>query len=261
MDWEGVNAKLLVEERFKTEARGPEVRVISLSRAGERRSLTAASLQQAGIEYRVFVAVDGLAPINESYLSKYAGPKKAKRIKLTESFTHQEILRIHASLSYTEDVDEKTRFSLHERLRFGCYLSHVFLWETVVAEDLAFLVILEDDVSVPTNFRSQLFQTLTSLPKSWDVLYLNGCFKHFGPTFRKGLFLARGGLCTYGYVISRKGAESLLHHGALHSNKPIDHMLDEEVLSGNIVAFHADPPMVVLEDNITSTLAYVHNTV
>jgi len=259
-DWEGMKAKLMLEERFTVGAGEPEVRFISLKRARERHNLTSASLRQAGIGYRVFDAVDGIAPISEYSVSKYAGHKKTKRLELTRNWSEQHIMRTHARLQYTEEVDGKTRRALHERLRFGCYLSHVFLWETLVEEDLYFLVILEDDVVLTTNFRYRLFRTLNLLPKSWDVLYLNGCFKRFGPTFREGLHLARGGLCTYGYVISRKGAETLLLEGALHSEKPIDHMLDEEVLSGNIVAFHADPPLVFLKANITSTLAYLHKT-
>jgi len=259
-DWDGMKAKLLLEERFTVGAGEPEIRIISLKRAGERLDRTSASLRRAGIGYRIFDAVDGLTPISEYSVSKYAGRKKAKRLELTQNWSDQQIWRTYARLQYTEEADGKTRRALHERLRFGSYLSHVFLWETVVAEDLNFLVILEDDVFLTTNFRSRLFRTLNSLPNSWDVLYLNGCFKHFGPTFREGLHLSRGGLCTYGYVISRKGAETLLLEGALHSEKPIDHMLDEEVLSGKIVAFHADPPLVFLEANITSTLAYVHKT-
>ena len=58
-------------------------------------------------------------------------------------------------------------------------------------------------------------------------------------------------------MISRRGAKVLLGNGALRSDKPIDHMLDEEVLSGRIVAFHAEPPLVFVKANNPSTLAYV----
>jgi|TARA_B110000240_G_scaffold185516_1_gene221188 GR25 family glycosyltransferase involved in LPS biosynthesis len=262
LDWEERKSLLLLEEKFMVStAEEPEVRVISLSRAGERRYRTVASLQRAGIRFRSFDAVDGLSPVSSSSIAKYAGPKKTKRLKATQNFSSQQVLRLHEKVRSSGYVTPTLRIALHERLRFGCYLSHVSLWQRLVQDELEYLVILEDDVVVTSDFEGLLLQNLNSLPKSWDLLYLNGCFKHLGPIFRKGLRLARGGLCTYGYVISHKGAELLLHKGALHSDKPIDHMLDEEVLTGNIVAFHSDPPFVFLEHNVTSTLAYVKNDI
>ena len=98
---------------------------------------------------------------------------------------------------------------------------------------------------------------LQSLPVSWDLLYLNGCFKKFGPDVATGVKLARGGLCTYGYVISQKGVSKLLTSTSLiKSDKPIDHVLDTEISRGKLLAFHAKPPLISIMYEMKSTMAY-----
>lgn len=126
-DWESKNSLLLLEETFSTDAGNPEIRVISLPRTANRRHLTESSLKLAGSGYHIFDAVDGLAPISDSTVAKYAGPRKAKRLKLTQNMSHQQMLRIYSKASSSKDVPTQLTFSLHERLRFGCYLSHVSL--------------------------------------------------------------------------------------------------------------------------------------
>ena len=66
----------------------------------------------------------------------------------------------------------------------------------------------------------------------------------------------RAYLCTFGYVISRNGVFKLLQQAVFHSSKPIDHVLDEEVLNGRLLAFHAHPPFVHKLTTLSSTLAY-----
>ena len=151
----------------------------------------------------------------------------------------------------------RLRRSLHERLRFGCYMSHVFLWQNMLRENLPFAVVLEDDVAISANFSREVKSKLETLPSDWDLFYLNGCFKKFGPTYDTGIRHSRGGLCTFGYVISAKAAGVLLQDAVFHSSKPIDHVLDEEVLSGRLLAFHADPPLVHTLPKLSSTLAYL----
>ena len=147
------------------------------------------------------------------------------------------------------------RRSLHERLRFGCYLSHVSLWRHVIRAEAPLAIVLEDDAVVSSNFASALVLILEKLPIGWDVLFLNGCFKKFGPAFADGIRQSRGGLCTYSYVISAKGAFTLMRRSTLRSEKPIDHVLDGEILAGRLLAFHADPPLARTVPK-RSTLAY-----
>ena len=118
------------------------------------------------------------------------------------------------------------------------------------------LTVLEDDVTIGANFSSRLRDALQSLPATWDLLYLNGCFKKMGPAFAPGVKISRGSLCTFGYVIST-GAVKKLSAVVEQSNKPIDHVLDEEISKGKLLAFHADPPLVEVIPDMQSTLAYI----
>ena len=115
---------------------------------------------------------------------------------------------------------------------------------------------MEGDVEVSDDFRSEVLLLLSRLPASWSLLYLNGSFRKLGPAFRPGLVLSRGGVGAFGYVISFQGAKHFLQNAALQSDKAVDHMMDEEVLAGRILAFHAQPTLVHLIPDVRSTLAY-----
>ena len=135
-------------------------------------------------------------------------------------------------------------------------MSYVVLWQKIVQRHAPFAVVFEDDAMIGANFSSRLKERLERLPANWDILFLNGCYKKFGYVFDDGLRQSRGGLCTFAYVISVKGARYLLHHAVLHSNKPIDHVLDYETLTGRLLSFHADPPLAHVSSHKASTLAY-----
>jgi len=203
-------------------------------------------------------AVDGLANLDQTAILKYAGTKKRKRLSATAHFNVTRMMRLHKEYDSPRQraaMKQVLRRSLHERLRFGCYMSHVMLWQKALKEHLPFIIVLEDDVTVVHNFATKLRTRLAALPRNWDVLYLNSCYTKFGPVFDVGLRLSYGGLCTFGYAISLKGMGGLLRGGALKSEKPIDHVLDEEILTGHLLAFHATPPLVH-PMSLPSTLAY-----
>jgi len=233
-----------------------QIRVISLNRAKDRAYRTAKSLAYQNISFQVVPAVDGLAHLNESVVKTFAGRKKRSRLKVTASLSPRDLVQLHEDYHRFKLEDTRLRDSLHERLRFACYMSHVTIWYDAVCNDFPFVVILEDDVVLEHEFLAKLNGLVQDLPEKWDLLYLNGCFRRLGPVFSKGLRLSRGGLCTFGYVISRKAADIFLTRAALKSEKPIDHMMDEEVLSGRMLAFHADPPLVYTLSDVKSTLAY-----
>jgi GR25 family glycosyltransferase involved in LPS biosynthesis len=256
LDWTERETQLQFETRFSLSSDEIYLHVICLSREPERRRQTEFALKQQGVQYSVFEAVDGSLGFSADLVLKYAGAKRTKRLGFhTESMVHR--------LTYAlQDLDLKTsdksaRESLHESLRFGCYLSHVFLWQKLFDARLPFLTIIEDDVELQRDFSSRLTSLLIRLPTTWDVVYLDGCFKKFGSAFLPGLKFSHGGLCTHGYVMSFKAAKFLLRNAVLKSDKPIDHLLDEEVLSGRLIAFHADPPLVLVLSKLKSTLAYM----
>jgi len=253
-DWAELFAHLKAENTYTVLENNLTISVISLDRARERKDQTISSLRQQAVSYEKFEAVDGLYGFDDEALFKYAGNRRLKRLRAMSGKSYQEAKEIYSSIDDGR-IDRSLKESLHESLRFGCLLSHVMLWNEMQRKHIQQLVVLEDDVTVAANFTSRVISVLHSLPESWDLLYLNGCFKKYGPHFALGVTLSRGGLCTFGYVISSRGANKLLL-ALEYSDKPIDHMIEEEVLKGKVIAFHADPPLVESIASIKSTLAY-----
>jgi GR25 family glycosyltransferase involved in LPS biosynthesis len=253
LDTVEMSVYLQTQKKYCLSLESLNVRLIALKRVEERRIETTHSLEQQGIPYEVFEAFDGLAGFNQDVVEKYAGTKRLSRLKTFSEKSYDEALKLY--LEKRDVLDGLTKESLHESLRFGCFLSHVTLWEQMLDFKQPLMVILEDDVVVVPNFIGRLYTVLKSMPANWDLLYLNGCYKKFGPLFAPGVKLSSGGLCTSGYAISL-AAVGKLSDSLEKSDKPIDHILDENVLLGHLFAFHADPPLVQLLPSLESTLAY-----
>lgn len=256
VNWTRVATEAQRRTKFQTQDDDLHVHVISLRRLRERGRETLSALTAQGIPWKRYDGVDGLRKIDMNLVKKYAGLKKHRRISATMGFSDGDILSLKRAHDESKYIPMWLRRSLHERLRFGCYMSHVFLWQKIASEKLEFAVVLEDDAVISANFTKEVKSRLDSLPFDWDLLYLNGCFKKFGPLFAAGVVLSRGSLCTFGYVISGSGASKLLEQAVFHGTKPIDHVLDEEILTGRLLAFHAEPPLIQTIPALSSTLAY-----
>ena len=254
--WNRLLNEASLETKYLLKGDELNIYVISLKRLSQRAHETSLSLQAQGIPWTVHEAFDGLGEIDAELVSKYAGAKKRKRMSST--FHLEQDILVHLKDKYvrSELIPNRLRESLHERLRFGCFMSHVSIWQELQRQRLPFAVVLEDDALVVANFSNEVKLRLQRLPKDWDLLYLGGCYQRFGERYDVGLLQSRGGLCTYGYVITAKGARHLLQRAVLHSEKPIDHVLDDETLRGRVIAFHAEPPLVFVERTKRSTLAY-----
>jgi len=252
-DWMELLVQLKAENTYTFSEKSVNINVISLQRTEERKHQTLSSLRQQRISYEVFEAFDGLTGFRNKTLLKYAGKRRLKHFQALSGLSYEEVKALHDKVH--EITDRSLLDSLHESLRFGCLLSHVMLWKKMLDAQVQEMVVLEDDVFLLPNFTSRLVAVLQSMPESWDLIHLNGCDKKFGPRYALGVTLSRGGLCTFGYAISTSGAKKLLL-ALEYSDKPIDHVLDEEVLAGHVFAFHTDPPLVLSIATLESTLAY-----
>lgn len=230
--------------------------VVSLKRTENRKNKTINSLKQQHIQYTIFEAVDGLGELNGSMVKKYAGKKKTRRLIATAHMSQHELLELYKKYEMHSLHHESLRALLHERLRFGVYLSHVRLWEAMLEWGLPFIVILEDDVDLRHDFRESFTSLLKQLPKTWDLLYLNGSYKKYGHKYSKDLVQSRGGVGAFGYAISKKAASYYLQRAALRSERALDLMMNEEVVAGHVLAFHAVPPLVDIIDGVKTSLAY-----
>ena len=189
--------------------------------------------------------MDGKKAFAHEDIQNFAGDRRRSRLIPTGLQDSQTYM--------STDID----LDLHERLRFGCYLSHIHLWEKIVASKSPYAIILEDDVSIRENFYNSTRRLINNLPLTWDIFYLNSCQTRIAGLFRPGIVQLKGALCTYGYAISTNGAKKLLRNTARQSDKPVDHMLDEAIYSSLLHAYHASPPLIVPRVS-TTTLAYPH---
>jgi len=259
VNWDGRLNDALNQPKYLISSKDDvKIWVISLDRVAFRKLKTAKSLERQGVRYEIFSAVDGLAKLNPEDVRRYAGRRKAKRLHHTRELTKEQMLEVYTEYKggNQRSLENHVKVSLHERLRFGCYMSHVSIWRLLVQLEQPFAIILEDDVAVESDFIDKVKSALKKLPTQWGILYLNGCFRKLGPVWDDGLRVSHGGLCTSGYVLSTHAARTLLMKPSLRSEKAIDHMLDEEVLSGRLLAFHAEPTLVNLIPSMPSTLAY-----
>lgn len=221
-------------------ASGTAIHIISLSRTPARRAWLESNLENFGAEFQVFNAVDGTQQFDYDDLKKYAGLRKRQKI---------------SGRLWGDKLPSSAKRTLHERLRFGCYLSHVRLWEWQNELKVPHQIILEDDARPCEGFLSAVETSIQKLPFDWDIFYLDSCHTKLGGLLCPGIKQVKGALCTHGYVLSSGGATKLLSKYALESEKPVDHMLDEAIYTAGFSAYHADPPLVTRVD-LKSTLAY-----
>ena len=213
--------------------------VITLEASEARFVDLRSSLQVQEIVYDTVLAVNGMLEFNKSDLHEFAGKKRI------------------SMLTHNSGDLFNMRSIVHEKFRFGCFLTHINLWKELHSSEAKYRVILEDDVSISPTFDARVLTSLNSLPASWDLLYLGSTAPNYGGRFSESIYQLRGALGTFGYIISQAGASKMLE-AAKHSDKPVDHVLDSAMYTGRVSAFHVVPSIVKHRDDLESTLAYVH---
>lgn len=243
VNWSGKRARALASPLFELPPQLPPVQVIVLQRSRNlhRSDWLLKQLEKQRVRYRIVDAIDGLSSFKDVDLSEYAGPRR-KTIFSTS----------RPSLWTRQVTSEALQ---HERLRFGCYLTHVHLWKSLQTSFELFAIVLEDDVDIIPEFESSLSRIMADLPNDWDLLYLNGTEAKLGFGVRDELYQLQGSLGTFAYAISIAGARTLLMK-AQNSDRPIDHLINDAISSGQILAFSPATPFVRHRDDVTSTLAY-----
>ena len=56
----------------------------------------------------------------------------------------------------------------------GCFLSHLKIYKKIVQENLPYALIMEDDIKLLKNFRTNLNKLLNNLPNDYDIIHC-GC--------------------------------------------------------------------------------------
>jgi GR25 family glycosyltransferase involved in LPS biosynthesis len=139
----------------------------------------------------------------------------------------------------------------------GCFLSHVSLWERLVAEDSFPAMIMEDDVSVPNHdaWRRDV-PRIACLCRSEDIeiVFQGHCYEYMtretiAPSLPSsaGLRLSVFPQCTHAYMLSRGGAHKLVAWARRNPNpvRAIDVELADLVQTGVLRSVSLDPPLAV----------------
>ncbi|KAF8070959.1 glycosyltransferase 25 family member [Scenedesmus sp. PABB004] len=213
------------------------VRVISLTRAKERREVIVNQLERAGLSYEVFDAVDG------------------RNTSLPDSEVARFVRGVRLGLWRKGHAFHRGKVAID--------LSHLINLERIVRENRS-AVLIEDDAGIPSgtpNWYARLLAALRELPQDWDMLYLNACFTTVGKRIGERIAVLRGGACTLGYAITPKHARAVLASVSSASRKGltpfIDLLYQDLMQHGEANAYICTPPLLDYADQSRqSTIDY-----
>ncbi|WP_395644776.1 glycosyltransferase family 25 protein [Terricaulis sp.] len=195
--------------------------VINLDRDEARLAHISAELEQVGLTFDRFAAIDG---------ADLPGWLKHYLAKAPATLTRGEI---------------------------GCYASHLAVCRDVAARDAPALV-LEDDVALPPNLPLLLTRLLAVLPRGWDMVRLSYPSKRatalVAPLVRPHELVRYTHVptSTGAYLLSPSGARKFLGPPIVRGN-PVDHDL-RRVWAWRLSAFGVSPPPVVADAFGTSSI-------
>ena len=141
-------------------------------------------------------------------------------------------------------------------------LSHFYVYNQIIKNDLESALIFEDDVVLHANFAEIFTNYIKQLSPTFDMLFIgNGCNLHIPSTFLKAdqniyeksleptTWGGNGATrCTDSYVVSKKAALKLckyLSSGLLQKiNLPIDWWLNDAIRRLQLQIYWAEPTIV-----------------
>lgn len=218
-----IGAKLL-----KYEGPTPRHVCINLARRRDDFKRTYRSFEQQGINLERFEAVDGSILTPRSYVG---------------FFDESQIKRL----------EENPKYMGH----LGCALSHNMVMSSIKEDEV--VVICEDDVIIPSDYKVQLMDRLERLRihrektiVNWDILYLGmTCeYKHTdkchrndnSPVVESNLARVRHSVGLWCYAINGKRAVNRILSNTLPFKAFIDHAISEQGLAnGSVVGFVSIP--------------------
>jgi GR25 family glycosyltransferase involved in LPS biosynthesis len=148
----------------------------------------------------------------------------------------------------------------------GCAISHMMLWEKLLASNDNIMLILEDDVifaQKPDDFKHLLTKSLENVPENFDVLYLGcyGCKSEDNPVSKlyssisnkrdhqvinEFIVKPKVIMAMHAYIISRRGAKKFLKHLKKKIFTHIDVNL-QKISNENDVESYVSNPMLIYQ--------------
>lgn len=158
-----------------------------------------------------------------------------------------------ASPEYMYSLGLTHKFSKTKGLA-GCACSHIRLWKYIIANNLDWILILEDDVHFHPDFNKIFSYYWNNIPENAEIIYLGHCGCS-GSNINLKPILKSPAVCNHAYMISQKGAQSLLNN-ILPLNGPFDlaihhyykHHGGSYIFNGNS-SIHFDKPNIYKNQN------------
>ena len=209
--------------------------VINLARSPERRANAVAQLERVALPFEFFEAVDGRL-LTEEEMRLYS---RTEALRLPNAGVHREL----------------------SPCEIGAALSHLRIYEKIVAEGTPHAVVMEDDVEIDPMLPSVLAK-IDEMKEPWDVIWLGHWLTYVGSTYghKDGVPISRWGRMpaaphfqmgrllaypfgTHAYAISNRGARRLLDH-AYPVRMPADNLLSGSSGEFRLSGFAVSPPCV-----------------
>lgn len=119
---------------------------------------------------------------------------------------------------------------------WGCMMSHLRIWETMINNNVESVLIFEDDAVLCDTFSSALSTFLAHLPKTWDMLWIGGDHVPQSIPTQINPHVYRPEACwrTHCYALSRSGMLQLYKdvcrfNEAGRFPKPADYHIDHQM--------------------------------
>ncbi|XP_062562342.1 glycosyltransferase 25 family member [Armigeres subalbatus] len=243
--------KHFVKEIPKDKMDLSHIYMINLERRPERRKKMFSNFDELGLDVEFFPAVDGrqlnddkLQEMGIRFLPGYADPYHKRPMTMGE---------------------------------IGCFLSHYYIWEKMVALGQEVVLILEDDIKFEPYFKRRVALVMEDARRigGWDLIYFGR--KRLQENDEKWvdgsetLVVAGYSYWTLGYLISIQGAKKLLAEKPLEKLVPVDEYIpimfnnhpNESWVNSfnnrNLVAWSA-APLLLYPTHYTGEDGYISDT-
>ncbi|KXJ78978.1 glycosyltransferase 25 family member [Aedes albopictus] len=243
--------KHFVKEVPKDKMDVSKIYMINLERRPERRNKMFNNFDELGLDVEFFPAVDGrqlndekLREIGVKFLPGYADPYHKRPMTMGE---------------------------------IGCFLSHYYIWQKMIALNLEEVLILEDDIRFEPYFKRRVAQVLADARRigGWDLIYFGRKrLQEDDEKWVEGsetLVVAGYSYWTLGYLISLQGARKLLAEQPLQKLVPVDEYIPimfnnhpneswvNQFNNRNLVAWSA-APLLLYPTHYTGDDGYISDT-
>ena len=197
--------------------------VISLATASERREHISSEFAKKSISFDFF---DALTPEPAALF--------AKKLNL--------------------NVDEQSL----TKGEVACFMSHVFLWNRMISENIPYMAIFEDDIYLGENVKAFLSDN-SWIDSNWHLIKieeftskvaLGQKIKTFDGEPDRALFdLKSKNLGTAGYILSLHGAKQLISYiQSLDKLIALDHLMFEKLIQDRILSVSQMKPALCIQD-------------